>query len=295
MRIEELEFHAPASLAEVSVLLKELGGDAKVMAGGTDVLADLKQGLITTRHLVSLCHVEELKRIQLKKDGLWIGALVTPNQVAEDELINRMLTGLADAGASMAGMQIRNLATLGGNLCSAVPSADLPPSLLTADAELLLAVHDGERRIPLKSFFLAPRKTAIRDGEVLAAVFVPTLPPATGTAYRKFQLRGASALAVVGVAARLTLVKGTIENARIAISASAPTPLLVEEAGAFLEGKEPLEEHFIQAGALARKGVSPITDLRGSDEYRRDLAGVLTVRALKTALGRIPSQGGISS
>jgi carbon-monoxide dehydrogenase medium subunit len=256
------------------------------MAGGTDVLADLKQGLITTRNLVSLSGIEELKRIERNKDGLWIGALVTPNQLADAEVIRGMFTGLSDAAASMAGMQIRNLATLGGNLCSAVPSADLPPSLLTMEAEVLLSVHDGERRLPLKDFFLGPRKTGLRKGEILTAVYIPDLPPGTGTAYKKFQLRGASALAVVGGAARLTLRDRKIEKARVAIGAAAPTPLLIDEVSVFLEGKEPTEKNFHHAGTLAGKSVRPITDLRGSEEYRRDLAEVLAVRALKSALER---------
>lgn len=287
MRIEDLEFHSPSSLAEASVLLNALGGDARVIAGGTDVLADLKQGLISAANLVSLGKIDELKTIEMKNDGLWIGALVTPNQIADSEVLHEIFPGLSDAGASMAGMQIRNLATIGGNICSAVPSADLPPSLLTVEAEALLASHDMERSVSLSEFFVGPRKTVIRSSEILAAIHVPLLPEGTGTAYKKFQLRGASALAVVGAAARITLKGNKIDKALVAIGASAPTPILIDEAADFLAGKEPSEENFRKAGALAEKGVKPITDLRGSDGYRRDLAKVLTVRALQSAFQRI--------
>ncbi|MBU0755509.1 MAG: FAD binding domain-containing protein [Planctomycetes bacterium] len=292
MRIKELEYHAPESLAQASVLLNSLGSDVRVIAGGTDVLADLKLGLITTGNLVSLASIDELKKIEMKKDGLWIGAMTTPNRIAASEIIQDAFTALADAGASMAGNQIRNLATLGGNICNAVPSADLPPSLLAAEAELLLATHNGERRLPVADFFLGPRKTAIRVGEILAAVFVPAMPKGTGTAYKKFQLRGASALAVVGAAARLTIKGGRIEKARIAIGAAAPTPMLCKEAGRSLEGKAPTDKNFEEAGRLAAKEVKPISDLRGSEEYRRDLTGVMTVRALKSALERADTNHG---
>ncbi|MHC4942258.1 MAG: FAD binding domain-containing protein [Planctomycetota bacterium] len=289
MRIEELEYHTPRSLAEASALLDKLGEDARVIAGGTDVLADLKQGLITAGHLVSLAGIDELKRIEQKPNGLWIGSLAKPNQLAESEILHSTFAGLAEAGASMAGMQIRNLATIGGNLCSAVPSADLPPSLLTVEAELVLASHQGERTLAMKDFFLGVRKTAVEPGEILSAIHVPPLPAGTGTAYNKFALRGASALAVVGVAARITIKGGKIDKARIAIGAAAPTPMLIEEAGNHLKGKAPTEEHFQEAAGIAEKEVKPITDLRGSAEYRRDLARVLTVRALKSALERASS------
>jgi carbon-monoxide dehydrogenase medium subunit len=286
MRIEELEYHTPRSLAEASALLDTLGDDARVIAGGTDVLADLKQGLITTGHLVSLAGIGELKRIEQKPDGLWIGSLAKPNELVRSEILKSAFAALADAGASMAGMQIRNLATIGGNLCSAVPSADLPPSLLTVDAELVLTSQKSERRLAMKDFFLGVRKTAVQPGEILSAIHVPSLPAGTGTAYQKFALRGASALAVVGAAARITIKGGKIDTARIAIGAAAPTPVLIEEAGDLLKGKAPTEDSFREAAAVVEKAVKPITDLRGSAEYRRDLAGVLTVRALQSALDR---------
>jgi carbon-monoxide dehydrogenase medium subunit len=289
MRIEELEYHAPESLAEACRLLHTLKKDARVLAGGTDLLADLKQGLLTVNNLVALGKIEALKTIELGKEGLRIGALVTPNSLAASKEVHEALPALCDAASSMAGMQIRNLATIGGNLCSAVPSADLPPSLLVSDGSLILNSHVGERKLPVKDFFSGPRKTAIREGEILARILVRKLPAGSGTAYVKYQLRDASALAVVGAAARIQVNNKTIVEARIAIGAAAPTPLLIEEAGDFLAGKEPSAKNFEEAGRIASKGVKPITDLRGSEAYRRDLAGVLTVRALKKALERVQS------
>ncbi|MBI4676347.1 MAG: xanthine dehydrogenase family protein subunit M [Elusimicrobia bacterium] len=287
MRIEELEYHAPSSLDEACRLLGSLGPKAKVLAGGTDLLVDIKQGALDAGHLVSLAKVPGLKGIEREDGGLRIGPMATPNQLAGSDLVRETFPALAEAAGQMAGTQIRNLATLGGNLCSAVPSADLPPCLLTVEAELILAAPGERRTLPLKEFFLGPRRTALAHGEILAAIRVPALPPATGTAYEKFQLRNASALAVVGAAARLTLKGGTIEKAIVAIGACAPTPLVIESAAALLKGKEPSAPEFARAGELAASDVRPISDIRGSEGYRRDLAAVLTVRALRRCLARI--------
>lgn len=289
MRIEDLEFHSPETLEEALNLAGSLGPDAKIIAGGTDLLADLKQDLLVAKHLISLNGIEDLKTIEARNDGIWIGAATCPNRLAESEVLHSSFPGLSDAAASMAGVQIRNLGTIGGNICSAVPSADLPPSLLTVDAELHLASNGHKRVLPLKEFFSGPRTTVIKDSEILEGILVPKLPENTGTAYFKFQLREASALAVTGAAARLTLKDNRIEKACVAISAAAPTPLIVQEAGEFLQGKDPSQENFEKAGDMAYEGVKPITDLRGSAEYRRELAKVLTVRALKKSLERIQS------
>lgn len=287
MRIRDLEYHSPDSLADACRMLHSLGPEAKVIAGGTDLLADLKQGLLKADHLISLAGIQELKKIEFKNGGLWIGSLVTLNELAGSNLVRKMLPGLSEAGASMAGRQIRNLGTIGGNICSAVPSADIPPSLFTVEAELFLTAHDAKRMLPIARFFLGPRKTAIRQGEILTGIFIPALPQNTGTAYEKFQVRDACALAVVGAAARLSVKDSKIVKALVVLGAVAPAPLFIESAGEFLEGKKPLERNFSRAGELAWEGVKPITDVRGSEEYRRDLSRVLTERALKKAFERI--------
>jgi carbon-monoxide dehydrogenase medium subunit len=289
MRIEELEYLDPETLDEACDHLDRLGGKARVLAGGTDVLADLKQGNLTAQYLISLSRIAELHKIASRKGSLWIGPMVTPNELADSAKVRKVCPALADAGASMAGVQIRNLASLGGNLCSAVPSADLPPSLMTVEAELLLASKAGQRQVPIREFFLAPRKTALRKDEILAGIMIPALPPGTGSAYEKYQLRAASALAVLGCAARLTVHKGKITKALVCVGAAAPIPLLIEKAGAFLKGKAPSKKNFDQAGLLAEKGVKPITDHRGSETFRRDLARVLTTRSLERAFERIQS------
>jgi carbon-monoxide dehydrogenase medium subunit len=290
MRIAALEYHDPDSLDEACRLMAAAGGDARLVAGGTDVLADLKQGLLRASCLVSLQRIAELRRIERHEGGLRLGPLCTANALADSAEVRALLPALADAAGAMAGYPIRNLATIGGNLCSAVPSADLPPALLVVDAELELVCQAGARHLPVARFFVGPRKTERRPEEILAAIRVPALPPATGSAYERFQLRQATALAVVGVAARLTLASAKpgarIARGGLAVSAAAPTPLFVEEAAAFLCGKPPSEETFAGAAALVAQAVRPISDLRATAEYRRHLASVLAVRALRRAAAR---------
>ena len=286
MRLEDFQYHAPGTLAEATHLLSVLEGTARVVAGGTDLLADMKQGRLGAAHVVSIAEIAELQGIEDGDEALRIGPLVTPNRIAGSDAVRNRIGGLADAASVMAGYQVRNLATIGGNIASAVPSGDLPPALLVAEAVVELTSHDGSRIVPLVGFFLGPRKTDLGPDEILSAIIVPHLPACSGTAYEKFQLRDASALAVVGVAARLTLTAGLISTARLAVGAAAPTPVLIPEVAELLEGKPPGEEVFAEAAGTAADEVKPISDLRGSAEYRRDLVRVLARRALTRAEGR---------
>ncbi len=286
MRLEDFQFHAPGKLAEATHLLSVLEGTARVVAGGTDLLADMKQGRLGAAHVVSIAGIPELRGIEDRENVLRIGPLETPNRIAASDAVLRRIRGLADAAGVMAGYQVRNLATIGGNLASAVPSGDLPPALLVAGAVVELTAHDGIRTVSLADFFLGPRKTGLGPDEILTAVIVPHLPAGSGVAYEKFQLRDASALAVVGVAARLTIADGVIATARLAVGAAAPTPVLIPEVAELLEGKPPGAEVFAAAARIASEEVKPISDLRGSAAYRRDLVRVLAGRALTRAEGR---------
>jgi len=286
MRLEDFQFHAPGTLAEATHLLSVLEGTARVVAGGTDLLADMKQGRLGAAHVVSIAEISELRGIEDAEDALRIGPLETPNRIAASAAVKSRIAGLADAAGVMAGYQVRNLATIGGNLASAVPSGDLPPALLVAEAVVELTSHDGIRIVPLADFFLGPRKTDLGPDEILSSINVPHLPAGSGVTYEKFQLRDASALAVVGVAARLTIADGVIATARLAVGAAAPTPVLIPEVAELLEGKPPGGAAFAEAAEIAAQEVKPITDLRGSAEYRRDLVRVLSARALTRAEGR---------
>jgi carbon-monoxide dehydrogenase medium subunit len=282
MSLSDIRLHRPQSISEAVKLLAELG-DVRLLAGGTDLLVDIKQGLIRVKNLISLQEIEELRGIEEEKGRICIGAMVTPHEILSSSLINRYIPALAEAARSMASTQIRALATVGGNIASAVPSADLPPLLIAADASVILDCG-SPREIGLSEFFTGPRRTVCGAGEVLTSVYLPLPPRGTGFSYKKLTLREANALAVVGVASRITLSGEKIKKAAIVLGAVAPTPLLAHKASDFLIGKEPSETVFEKTAALAKEQGKPISDVRSSAWYRRELIHVLTRRALDEAL-----------
>jgi carbon-monoxide dehydrogenase medium subunit len=284
MSLLDIRLHKPQSITEAVRLLSEFE-NASLLAGGTDLLVDIKQGLIRVKNLISLQEIEELRGIEEQKGRIRIGAMVTPDEILSSSLINRYIPALAEAARSMASTQIRALATVGGNIASAVPSADLPPLLIAADASVILDCG-SPRELSLSEFFTGPRSTVCGAGEVLTSVYLPLPPRGTGFSYKKLTLREANALAVVGVAARITLGGEKIKKAAIVLGAVAPTPLLADKASDLLIGKEPSGKLFEKTAALAKDEGKPISDMRGSVWYRRELIQVLTRRALDEALAR---------
>jgi len=294
--IPDFELHRPSTLDQAGALLRQHGLDARLLAGGTDLLVDLKTGRTVASHVISLHGIDGLGSVTRGDDGaLRIGALTSINQLHDSPLLTGPLSSLRDAAGQMAAHQIRNAATVGGNIASAVPCADIPPLLITMKAEVLLWSADGERSAPLDTFFLGPRQTVMKEGEVLTAVTVPVLPEQFGAAYTRLALRNGNGIAVAAVAAGLTLNDdNTITEARLALGAVAPIPLLAEEAGTLLTGRPADEAAFAEAAAAAEKVAEPICDVRGSDEYRREVVGVLTRRALETARDRAAANGEVS-
>jgi carbon-monoxide dehydrogenase medium subunit len=290
MILPDFELHRPGTLDEACVLLNRLGDTARPIAGGTDILVDLKRGLTGVEHLISLRRIPELGAIIKDPDGtLRLGPMVTPNEIGDSPIVRESHLALAEAALTMAAYQIRNRATIGGNLVSAVPSADLPPTLIAMRAGVLLAGENTRREIALKDFFVGPRETVLARGEIMAQIVVPPPQPGTGAFYIKHSLRDASALAVVGVAALLVMEGKKCLDARIVLGAVAPTPLLAERAGAVLKGKKLDEKSIAEAAKTAAQEARPISDLRGTAEYRRALTHVLTERALRKALDRAAS------
>jgi carbon-monoxide dehydrogenase medium subunit len=288
MSLLDIRLHKPQSIIEAVRLLGVLE-DARLLAGGTDLLVDIKQGLIRVKNLISLQEIEEIRGIEEEKGRIRIGAMVTAHEILSSNLINRYIPALAEAARSMASTQIRALATVGGNIASAVPSADLPPLLIAADASVILDCG-SPREISLSDFFTGPRTTVCGAGEILTSVFLPLPPRGTGFSYKKLTLREANALAVVGVASRITLSGQRIKKAAIVLGAVAPMPILADKASELLIGKEPSETLFETAAALAKDEGKPISDIRGSAWYRRELIQVLTHRALDEALARAQAQ-----
>jgi carbon-monoxide dehydrogenase medium subunit len=231
---------------------------------------------------ISLRKITELQGIEEKKGFIHIGSMVTPNEIATNPLVLRFLPALAEAAGSMASNQIRSLATIGGNIASAVPSADLPPVLIAAGSTLRLQCLEDRREVP----FTGPRMSICREEEILTAVVFPLPGKNTGFSYRKVMLREANALAVASVASRIELEAGRIKDAAIVLGAVAPIPLLALKASEYLRSKEPSEKHFMKSAALAKKECHPITDIRGSIWYRKELVEVLTRRSLEEASAR---------
>ncbi len=285
MILSEIRFYAPRTLSEAIKLLSDLK-DARIMAGGTDLLVDIKQGLVKTRDVISLQNIEELKGIEKKGERIHIGAATSPKEILSSTLIVKHFPALADAAGSMASPQVRTLATIGGNITSAVPSADLPPTLIAADASVELQCAESSREIYLSEFFTGPRETVCRSGELLTSVFLPLPPPNTGISYQRFTLREANALAVASVASRLTLKSRKIEKAAVVLGAVAPTPVLAQKTSEFLQTKAPSPKIFEEASAIAKEEGKPISDIRGSAWHRKELVQVLTRRSLSEAFER---------
>ncbi len=276
------ELHEPTDLAQAADLLARFPGRARLLAGGTDLIVDLKSARTSAEHLVSLNRIESLRGIE-NQSGLRIGAMTTIAEIERSPLIGGPFVALREAARQMASPQVRHLATIGGNIASAVPCADLPPVLGVLDAALVLWSPGGSRRVALTEFFIGPRQTIRREEELLVAILVPAPRPRFGAAYERFALREGNSIAVASVAASLTLGRNdSITAARIMLGAVAPVPLPVRDAEPVLCGRR-LDEGIDRAAEVAMEAAQPISDVRGSAAFRRRLVGVLTRRALRAA------------
>lgn len=287
MYVPDIELHETTTLEEAANALARHAPDARLLAGGTDLLVDLKTGRLRVGHLVSINRVAGLRGVTQTDAGLRIGALTTITELDRAPAVRDGFAALLDATSQMAAPQIRNVATVGGNIAAAVPCADLPPILIAMHASVELWSTAGQRQARLDSFFVGPRRTVRRNDELLTAVLVPKPAPGFGAAYARFALRDGNAIAVAAVAAGLQLDRdNTIREARIVLGAVAPIPGLVESAAAELLGQRPDDVAFARAATAAQQAAQPISDVRGSAEYRRELVAVLTRRALAGAYSR---------
>ncbi|MCC6174272.1 MAG: xanthine dehydrogenase family protein subunit M [Chloroflexi bacterium] len=285
--MRRFEMALPESVADCVALLAERHGDAKLVAGGTDLVPQMKTGVTRPACVVDLSGIAELRRLELLDDGaLRVGSAVSARAIEQALPVQTGFRALADGAALVGSIQVRNLATLGGNVCNAAPSADMAPPLLALDAEAVIAGPNGRRRIPLSQFFLGVRQTALAPEELLVEVVIPAPPAGSGGNYRRHTPRRELDIAVVGVASQVTVGDGRCTKARIALGAVAPTPFRATAAEAALEGQVVTPERIEEAVRLAVEAARPISDQRGSAEYRRHLVGVLTRRTLTTALER---------
>ena len=284
--MRRFELVLPRSVDEALRVLSERGPEAKLLAGGTDLLPQMKNGLLKPACVVDLSGVERVRALQADARGLRVGAAVSARVLERDATTQATCTSLAESGALVGSVQVRNLATLGGNLCNAAPSADMAPPLLALEAEAVIAGPKGERRVPIADFFTGVRRTVLAADEILIELVVPAPGPRSGGQYLRHTPRRELDIAVVGVASQLTLSNGVCSKARIALAAVAPVPLRARAAEQALEGKPVTAEAIERAAELAVGVAKPISDQRGSADYRRHLVRVLTRRTLRTALTR---------
>lgn len=285
MYLPDFDYYAPDTLQEATTLLAELGPSAKPIAGGTDILVKMKSGVLTPSALVSLKNLHELRQIRWEADrGLVIGALATHNEIRDSSVVQEHFLSLSEAAHKLANNQIRNRGTIGGNLVNAIPSADLPPLLIALGAQVTMVGPDGSRTVPLESFFTGVSCCVLEpEGEIVTEVVIPP-QDTTGSTYLKFGLRKSGALAVVGVAAAVTMDEATVRDARICLGAVYIVPVRATQAEQLLIGKTWNDDLLEQAGRTAVGCCLPISDIRASAEYRRDLVRIFTHRALKLAI-----------
>jgi carbon-monoxide dehydrogenase medium subunit len=284
--VRRFEIAMPRSIKTCLATLAQRGADAKLLAGGTDLLPQLKNGLMKPAYVVDLSGVAPLRRLKADRAGLRVGAAVTAREIELNADVRARYASLAEGGALVGSVQIRNLATVGGNLCNAAPSADLAPPLMALEAEAVIAGPQGERRVPLDSFFQGVRRTVLGHDELLVELVVPAPAARSGGNYLRHTPRRELDIAVVGVASQVTLSDGVCARARIALAAGAPTPVRATAAEQALEGQPLTPEQIERAAELAVGAARPISDQRGSADFRRHLVRVLTRRTLTTALAR---------
>lgn len=271
-------------VAHAVALLGEHGARAKILAGGTDLLVELKHAVHDPEIIVDVSRLRELKDIAIADDGLHIGALATHTDIMNSPIIGGMFPALVEAAHSIGAVQTRNLGTLGGNLVTCVPSVDSGPALVALDAAVTVANSSGRRRMPLAEMFVGPRKTSLQPGDLLVDIVIPKENLDKPAAFEKFGLRKGQALALVNAAASFRVGDKSIFVApRIALGAVAPTVIRAPKAEAYLDGRTIGAEAMAEAGRIAATEAKPISDFRASADYRRDLIAVMVKRALAKA------------
>ncbi len=285
MLLNTFEYLKPTGLSEALSVLDDLKEKkTQVLAGGTDLIPWLRGRVKDVDYLIDLADTG-LDHILFEQDQARIGAMVTFAALCEHPEVRLRLPSVAEAALQVGAVQTRNQATIGGNLCSAVPSLDGAPALLVLGATLRLQSQGNERLVPIEQFFLGPRRTVLQPGEVLTEIVVPLREDFTAS-FLRMGRRKALTLSIVNVAAGLAVNGQQVSQARIALGAVAPTPIRAYKAEQLLQGRKMAPELFAEAAAVAATEISPISDLRASADYRQKISVVLVRRALEIALAR---------
>jgi len=288
MYISDFNYFRPKSLKEALAIL-EKSNNGVPMAGGTDLLVEMKQGLRHHEDIISLSDIEELKDINEDAKSLYIGAGITHNELTSATVIRKKFPVIAKAASKIGSDQIRNKGTIGGNLCTAASCGDIAPVLIALNASVEIANPIHVTTVSLKDFFVFHRKTLLEKGEIMTRIIVPHPASGTGLYFEKFGLREAAAISVVSVAVMVRLKDNVCKDACIVIGAVAPTPKISNKSIAILKGKDfsGLSENssvLEQAGNAAADDAVPLDDIRGSAKYRKDILKVLTQRAIIKAI-----------
>tara|TARA_B100000674_G_scaffold315989_2_gene262886 strand:+ start:1727 stop:2635 length:909 start_codon:yes stop_codon:yes gene_type:complete len=287
--LKDFEYCAPKTLRETVSLLAENDGDSRILAGGTDLIVQLRSKRFETERVIDIKNVPELNELSFgKRKGLVIGAGVPCWRIYNDAEVVDRYPGLIDSASIIGGIQIQGRATLGGNLCNASPSADTTPSLIAHSAMCHIVGPEGKRSMPVEDFCLAPGKNALNQGELLVSLQIPVNKKNQGGHYQRFIPRNEMDIAVVGVGSWVELAnRGTeFKKARIALASVGPTPIFASAASEALVGQTVSDEAIAAAGEAAQSVARPISDMRGPAEFRTHLVGVLVRRTIEGAIAR---------
>jgi len=286
--MRDFEYEAPTSVADAVELLRRHNGSARVLAGGTDLIDQIRIGRHQPDLVVDIKKIPDLNRLELSASGLRLGAAVPCYRIYGDPQICNQYSALADSTRIIGGTQVQSRASIGGNLCNSGPAADSTPSLMVLEAVAVISGPNGQREVPVEEFCTGPGQNVLQAGEFLVELKFPARPAHSGSHYRRFIPRNEMDIAVVGVAAAVVLDAAgeKFVSARIALGAVGPTPLLAEEAAAAIVGQPVSEDTLNKAAAAASAIARPIDDMRGTKEFRVHVTGVLTRRVLEAAVDR---------
>ena len=288
--MHKFAYHAPASVKEAATILAKNGPNGKVLAGGTDLLVQIKEHVrgLAPDYVVSLKNIRELREVKFSsRGGLTIGSGATIAAALAVPGVRKHFPGIAQGVEIIGSAQIQNIATIGGNICNAAPSADGVPPLIAYSATCEIASRNKTRTVALEDLFVGPGKTVLRPDELLVSVHVPTPPARSGCDYVRHTPRAQMDIAMVGVASYVELTRaGKIAAVRIVLGAVAPTPIRARGAEEMLLGADPSDEILAAAGNMAAGEESPISDMRGSAGYRRYITSVLVKRTMRAAIMR---------
>jgi len=287
--LQAFDFASATTVDEVVALLQEKGDRARVMCGGTDLLVALREGRRKAELVIDVKRIPETTTLSFDpQKGLTLGAAVPCYRMYDDKAVAAAYPGLIDSASLIGGVQIQGRASMGGNLCNASPAADSIPTLIAHAAVCQIAGPNGRREVPVEDFCIAPGRTVLQPGEFLVALSIPAPQAGFGAAYLRFIPRNEMDIAVVGVGASVQLdeSRSKFVSARIALGAVAPKPLFVPAAGDALAGQPVNAESIAKAVQIAQDTAKPISDMRGTAEYRKHMVGVMTRRTLEKAIER---------